>query len=416
MTSMTPPLWQRLLLPLLVLGGSLLVVYYIVANKPVAERGRPAQQATVRVEAMRLQPTRFQVELDSYGVVQPRTESRLIPQISGQIVAVSERFRAGAFFEAGEVLVEIDDRDYRAELEIARAQLVEAELRLSEEQARARQAQRDWERLGQGDAGDLVLRRPQVAAAKAAIASARARLTTAELNLERTRIKAPYAGRVLSKSVDLGQVVTPGTELASIYAVDYVEVRLPLKSRQLRYIDLPEQYRDGQLSSNHQPLVTLEADIGNRVYRWAGRIVRVEGAIDQATRQLYVVAQVDDPYGRNQQGNPPLKIGQFVQARIAGEQIEQVFVLPRGAVRQDNRVLLVEQGRLQARAVKPVWFDEHYVVVAEGLSAGDVLSLTPLGTGAEGALVKATIDGQPLERQVEAVDPPAAKTVAKPAG
>ncbi|WP_210396228.1 efflux RND transporter periplasmic adaptor subunit [Motiliproteus sediminis] len=401
MTNLTPPLWQRLLLPLLVLGLCLAVVYYLVNNKPKAERGRSVQQPVVSVEAMRLQPTRFQVELDSFGVVQPRTESRLIPQISGQVVAISERFRAGAFFEAGEVLVEIDDRDYRAELEIAKAQLVEAQLRLSEEQARARQAQRDWERLGDGDAGDLVLRRPQVAAAQAAIASARARLTTAELNLERTKIKAPYAGRVLTKLVDVGQVVTPSTELASVYAVDYVEVRLPLKSRQLQYIDLPEQYRDGGVSSANQPEVMLEATLGNRLYRWAGRVVRVEGAIDQATRQLYVVAQVDDPYGRNERGNPPLKIGQFVRARITGEQIDGVFVLPRGAVRQDNRVLLVEQGRLQARAVKPVWFDEHYVVVAEGLKGGDILSLTPLGTGAEGALVKATVDGQPLVQQAQ---------------
>ncbi|HEY5717461.1 MAG TPA: efflux RND transporter periplasmic adaptor subunit [Motiliproteus sp.] len=397
MTRAKPKPWVSALLVLLVLGGAWMAMRYILANKPEPERGRPVGAALVSVEATRLQPGPFQVVLDSYGVVQPRTESQLIPQISGAVVAIADNFRDGAFFEAGDVLLRIDDRDYRAEQEIARAQLVEAELRLQEEQARADQAQRDWQRLGKGDAGALVLRRPQLAAAQAAIASAKARLTSAELDLERTLIRAPYAGRVLNKSVDLGQVVSPGSPLASIYAVDYVEVRLPLNSRQLQFVELPEQYRDGGLRSRNQPPVTVEAILGTQTYRWRGRVVRVEGAIDSSTRQLYVVAQIEDPYGRNPDGNPPLKIGQFVQARIEGVTLADVFVLPRGAVRQDDRVLVIEEGRLQPRAVRRIWHDADYVVVDQGLRAGDILSLTPLGTGAEGSLVKATVDGTPLE-------------------
>jgi len=224
---------------------------------------------------------------------------------------------------------------------------------------------------------------------------------------------------VLKKSVDLGQVVSPGAALASIFAVDYVEVRLPLNSRQLQYVELPEQYRDGALSSQNQPAVSLEATLGTRTYRWSGRVVRVEGAIDSSTRQLYVVAQIEDPYGRNPDANPPLKIGQFVQARIDGVQLHDVYVLPRGAVRQDDRVLVIEEGRLQPRRVRRVWHDSDYVVVDEGLQPGDILSLTPLGTGAEGTLVKATVDGQPLERaraepSDSALTPPAA--VNTPAG
>ena len=386
--------WPKLLLVLLLLGASFAVARYIVTHKPEPKRGPQPVQAAQRVEAVRLQPQSYQVELESYGVVKPRTESQLVAQVGGQVVDIAGNFREGAFFEAGDVLLQIDERDYLAAVEVAEAALVQARARLKEEQARADQALRDWRRLGQGDAGELVLREPQLAAAQASIASAQAQLSTARLNLERTRIKAPYAGRVLNKSVDLGQVVGSGTALASIYAVDYVEVRLPLSNRQLEFIELPEQYRGGEFTSRELPQVTLSAQVGSRRYQWLGKVVRVEGAIDSRSRQLFVVAQVEDPYSLGPQGNPPLKVGQFVEARIDGQRLESVYVLPRTALNQDQRLLLIEDQRLVARSVEPLWRDALHVVFDNGLQAGELVNLTPLGAAAEGARVEARIQGE----------------------
>lgn len=424
--------WIKIVLPLLVLAASVWGARYIMTNKPDPSRGGPKQPQAQRVEAVRLQPQSFQVQLDSYGVVKPRTESQLVAQVSGAVVKISDRFRAGAFFEAGDVLLNIDDRDYRAAVEVAEAALTQGRANLKEEQARANQASRDWKRLGQGDAGELVLREPQLAAAKASIASAKAQLSTARLNLERTRIKAPYAGRVLDKSVDLGQVVNGGSTLASVYAVDYVEVRLPLNNRQLEFIELPEQYRGGEFTSRQLPAVTLSAQVGRNRYQWQGKIVRVEGAIDSRSRQLFVVAQVEDPYSLGPQGNPPLKVGQFVEASIEGQLLQQVFVLPRAAVSQDQRILLIKNGVLQAQLIDPLWSDHQSVVVAGAdtrigqgvekaagkgvepradidrkvartavttteLVAGDLLNLTPLGASANGARVKPKVRGEAIE-------------------
>lgn len=393
--------WMKWILPVIVLAVSVFVSHYLMTHQPEAERGRPTAQQAMSVEGTRLRSQDFQVLLDSYGVVKPRTESQLVSQVAGEIVEISDNFREGAFFEAGEELLRIDPRDYQAAVDIAAAELVQAQLGLKEEQARAAQALRDWKRLGRGSAGDLVLRKPQLASAEAAIASARARLSSARLDLQRTRIKAPYAGRILTKAVDLGQVISSGTALAELFAVDYVEVRLPLNNRQLEYIDLPERYRGGQLRSQTLPEVSLEAQIGRHRYRWSAHVVRVEGAIDEGSRQLFVVAQVEDPYSLGPQGNPPLKIGQFVQARIKGQQLREVFVFPRTALSQDNSVLLIEQGRLQRRYLDPLWMDSESVVVREGLSNGDLLNLTPMGSGANGLAVRATIDGEPLVKKVK---------------
>jgi RND family efflux transporter MFP subunit len=230
-----------------------------------------------------------------------------------------------------------------------------------------------------------------LAGARAAVTSAQARLAQANLNLERTRILAPYAGRVLERNVDIGQFVSPGTILARVYAVDYVEIRLPLTNRQLEFVTIPEVYRDDTLGIRAPgPPVRLTARIGSKTHEWRGRIVRAEGSIDTQSRQVFVIAQVDDPYGKDPSGRPPLKVGQFVEAEIDGMQLPDVVVIPRTALRVGGEVLIVDEAnKLQGRQVDVLWSDEHNAIVASGLEADDRLVLTPLGTGMEGVEVEA---------------------------
>ena len=211
----------------------------------------------------------------------------------------------------------------------------------------------------------------------------------------RTLIRAPYEGQVLEKNVDVGQFVSTGTVLARVYATDYVEIRVPLSGRQLEFVDLPERFRgETEQRGTAGPEVVVKADIGRREWRWSGRIVRAEGAIDTRTRQLFVVAQVDDPYVRGADGQPPLRIGQFVAVEIMGRVLENAFVLPRSALRDAVEVLIVDDdSRLQRRAVGIAWTDRTHAVVTDGLAAGDVVNVTPLAVAANGTLVAATIDG-----------------------
>lgn len=383
----------KIFLPIAVIAGASAVAVVTVANRQQPERRAP-RIATTQVAVTPVERSNFTVKVKSRGTVRPRTESTLIPEVSGRVMKLSSNIRAGEFFEKNDLLLQIDPRDYEAEVTVAASDLAQARSTLAEAQARADQARRDWQRLGeQGEPDDLVLRKPQLAGARAAVTSAQARLAQANLNLERTRILAPYAGRVLEQNVDIGQFVSPGTVLARVYAVDYVEIRLPLTNRQLEFVTIPERYRDETLGIRAPgPPVRLTARIGSKTHEWQGRIVRAEGAIDTQSRQVFVVAQVDDPYGKHASGRPPLKVGQFVEAEIDGMQLKDVFVIPRAALRAGGELLVVdEQNKLEGRRVDVLWSNEHNAVVGSGLEAGDRLVLTPLGTGMEGVEVEARI-------------------------
>jgi len=396
----------NILLPILVIAGASGIAFVTIAKREVPERRAP-HAAAIEVEVTTLAQSDFTVRVKSRGTVRPRTESSLIPEVSGRIVSLSRNIREGAFFEAGEVLLAIDPRDYQAEIAVVQADIERAHMTLAEEQARAEQARRDWKRLGEaGEPDALVLRMPQLTGARATVTSAEARLTLARLALERTKIVAPYAGRVLERNVDIGQYVTPGTVLARIYAVDYVEVRLPLTNRQLEFVDIPENFRgDGPAERGADLAVRLSARIGSRRYAWDGRVVRAEGAIDTQSRQLFVIAQVDDPYGKGPGGRPPLKVGQFVEAEIEGRRLDDVVVIPRSALRAGGEVLLVnDRNRLETRAVEVLWSDAQSVVTGNGLGPGERLVLTPLGGGMDGIEVRVrdrATSGEPVSAGVE---------------
>lgn len=379
---------KRIFIPLGMIVLTVMLVFLINQNPPQNARSKGKAQAQMVVDTITLKKAPFQITINSFGVVKPRTQSKLVAQVSGQISYINARFREGGFFEKGDVLLKIDERDYQAEVKIARASLLNAQQGLLEEQARAEQALLDWQRLGNGNkANALVLREPQLAAQQANVLSAQAQLEKAELALERTKVIAPFAGRVLNKSVDLGQVVSANVQLAEIYASDYVEVRLPINNRDLAFIDLPEQYREGEVLEDANQ-VTLSSDlIGNQF--WQGKLVRTEGAISTQSQQLYVVAQIDDPYQLNEKNHLPIKIGQYVNAQIAGRTLSDVLSIPNSAIYQGSYVYIVDESNaLLRKEVDILWQGKTSSIIGKHLSSGMKLVVTPLGQVSSGTLVR----------------------------
>ncbi|WP_245601043.1 efflux RND transporter periplasmic adaptor subunit [Marinobacterium jannaschii] len=379
---------MKKLIPALILILFAAVAYQLYQNPPKAKQRRQVQAPVVNVEVMTVSAAPYQVILNSYGKIRPRTQSPLLPQVSGEVVWINPDFRNGSFFEKDELLLKIDDRNYRAEAASAEAALQSARQKLEEEKAQSRQAAADWKRLGNKEkAPALVLRQPQLNTARAEVSSARAARDIARLNLSRTRIRAPYTGRILEKNVDIGQVVSSNSTLASIYAVDYVEVRLPLQNRDLQFIDLPERYR---FETNHQqplPDVTITSELVGTEH-WQGQIVQTEGAIDDSSRQLYVVAQIDDPYGEKAAGRAPLKVGQYVTARIAGRTLDQAIVIPNRAIYQGSYIYRVEDNLLRRTEITIEWQNGEEAIVSKGLKDGDQLVLTALGQVISGTAVR----------------------------
>jgi RND family efflux transporter MFP subunit len=380
-------LQHRYFLPGLVIAGGIALSVLIITGKPrpapVAQEAPPPPL----VEVVMAQPSDVTLTVSSQGTVRPRREINIVSQVDGIVVAADENFADGGFFDAGTVLVQLEDADYRLELIRAEAQVADAAQLVAQEKGRTRQAAREWRDPGNAEANDLFLRKPQLAGAEAALAAARANVEQAKLNLARTSISVPFNGRVREKMVDVGQYVTPGTPVAQVYDTDVVEVRLPLTDRQVALLDLPLNFRAGD-APPAAAAVLLTARFADREWQWPGRVVRTEGSIDVDSRVIYAVVEVDKPFEPDPDSNrPPLSIGLFVEAEIQGRQLSQVATLPRNALRNDGTVLLVDgEDRLATRPVRVLKSARRQVWV-QGLQQDDNVVISQPAVAVEGMAV-----------------------------
>ena len=366
-------------------GLALMVV--IVATGPVTESEGDAVQAPV-VQFVEARPGPVRLTVAAHGVVQPKTESRLVSEISGRIVSVADSMVSGGFFRRGDVLVMIDRVDYELALEQARARLSSA----TSELAQARRALARQERLTATDAGSESNRdeaENRQLLAEASFRDATAQEKRAERDLERTRVIAPYDGRVRSELVDTGQFVNRGETLAHLYSVDAAEVRLPVHDEDLAFLPVS---LDGALDPADQLDVVLRARFAGREQEWRGRIVRTEGEVDPGTRMVKMIAQVQRPYDQPD-GKPPLTVGLFVDAEIEGREVADAVVLPRTALQSEGHVHVIDaDDRLAARPVEVVRLlgEEAYVL---GLGTGERVSLTRLPGAVDGLRVRPAGNG-----------------------
>lgn len=385
----------KLLLPIGILGAGVVGSVLIAVMRPTVEPGRPEVTAPlVRVEIATPSTVNFIVR--AHGTVAPRTESDLIPQVTGPVVWVSPALASGGFFELDEPLIRIDPADYSVGLESARA----AVARNTSEYERAKKELERQQRLASKSIAsasrfDDAANGERIAAA--ALRESVAQRERAERDLARTEIRAPYSGRVRDENVDVGQFVTRGTSIGRIYAVDYAEVRLPVPDAELRFVDLPMLYR-GESSDVAGPTVQLRADFAGGKYTWEGRIVRTEGEIDARSRMVHVVARVEDPYGRvgGNARDPEDSADHAAEVTPAGEVPEDVSneeTLEAVAIVEDEAPMETADPKV-AEAVEAVEIaDLEPLVKVADESSGD-LERPPLAVG---LFVEADIRGKRVE-------------------
>ncbi|MEJ2089653.1 MAG: efflux RND transporter permease subunit [Gammaproteobacteria bacterium] len=305
------PVLKKLAVPAILVAASAAAAVWLFLQEPEPPV-RNVDPPVLLVDVIPAVPTTVDLNVRAQGTVTPRTQTTLVSEVSGQILEVSATFVSGGFFKAGELLVRIDDRNYRAELKRAEAAVAAARTVLVREQGLADYAKEDWEKLRRSEAATaLALRKPQMAEALAQLTFAEADLEKRQGDLARTVIRAPYDGMIREKRADMGQYVSPGTQLAEVFAVDVVEVRLPLPDKDLPHVALDDH-----------PAVHLSASIGGTRHEWDGSIVRTEGVFDVRSRVLHAVAQVQDPYNqRSDLWRYPLRVGTFVDAEIEGFEV-----------------------------------------------------------------------------------------------
>ena len=307
----------KYILPLGILLVSILIAVVIVKSKkhivPQAPEIMPQQ-----LRVLRAKTEKYQLTVKSQGTVRAKTESEVVAQVSGVIVSTESAFVAGGFFNKGDVLVKLDRRDYEHRLIQAKHQVAQAELAVKMEEQQASIAKEEWGRMNESIAPALASRGPQLAEARALLDAAKAGEAQAQLDLERTEIRAPFSGRIRTKNVDIGRYVTPGMALATIYSIDAAEVRLPIPDQDLAYVDVPFDARGRSLANG--PKVVLRTTFAGSDHEWTGRLTHTEGEIDSRSRMMYAVAQVQNPYDKK--NDVPLTVGMFVNAEIFGAVVD----------------------------------------------------------------------------------------------
>jgi RND family efflux transporter MFP subunit len=381
----------RIILPILVLAGAGYATVTMIRNRPAPET-RAADIPLPLVETIEAEFSNVTLSVFAEGTVAPRTVSELTPEVSGRVIEVAESLVVGGFFEEGEVLLRLDSREYELAVIRAQAAIAQSKLRLETERQEAAVAMEEWELLGTGRPTPLAIREPQIAEAQAALASAEATLQQAEYDLERTVVGAPFAGRVRQERVDVGQFVARGNSVATLYAVDAAEVRLPIPDSELAFLNLPLAYRgDGvAIGSVRGPRVILRSEFAGRRHEWRGRVVRTEGEIDPRTRMVHAIARVEDPYARGDSPNrPPLAVGMFVEAEIIGRSSGRVMVLPRTVLRGADRVLIVDDtDHVRFRQVELFRQERDRILVQSGIEEGDRIIVSPLENAVDGMQVE----------------------------
>ncbi len=370
-----------------------IIAVFVGAIAYMAHNQEEPEQSEERgggVAVFAVEATRQDVPLTvrTQGEARPRTEIDLVPQVSGAIVYVSDNFREGGFFSEDQPLVRIDATDYRLAVTQAEAAVAAAARALELEQGQSEIARREWERFKQGEPSDLALRKPQLAAARADLASAKAALESAQLQLARTTLSAPFAGRVRTKAADVGQYVTPGQSLGRVFADDVVQVRLPLTDEELALLGLPVAF-SADASNAAGPMVTLRATVGGAQQEWAARLARTDSVIDAMTRTVFAIVEVDDPYGAGVSADgAPLPIGLFVEAEMVGRTVSNAFVLPRAALRRTNDIYVANRdGTLSIRQATVVTSNRTEVVLSGGLAEGEFVITSPVLSPSEGMRV-----------------------------
>lgn len=376
------------ILPASILLLACIAAWALVRETPTLETKNTKREAPL-VEIVTAQPKELRLNVFSQGVVSPRTEIELVSEVAGKVVAIHSAFAAGGFFKKDEILLRIDARDYQFAVVRAQAQVAEARKELLREQGEADQAKQEWQELGNGKASPFVLRLPHLEERRAKLAAAKADLDEARLRQQRCNLRAPFDGRIRSKKVDIGQYVRAEESLAQLYATDVAEIRLPIVPEQLEFVELPMNFADRTLQSTlRHPAVTLRAQLGGRKYSWQGRVVRSEGALDEKTGMFYAVAQVPEPYGYRED-RPPLAVGQFVHAEIAGIARENLVKLPNSALRSGYQVFLVDnEDRLRLRTVEVLRREDDGMVVSGGVDPGARVMVSGVELPVEGMRVR----------------------------
>ena len=369
--------------PLFILLGAFAISYLLwllgqVQPDPIEEA--PAPDVIVEI----LTPKDYQIQISSNGTTTPLTQTVLTAEVGGEVIYRSKKFSEGSSVIKGEILAKIDDTDLQLQYKNALLQLANAEVQYSLQLAEAEVAKEAWEKIGDGVASDLTLKKPQLKQAEALLEVAKAQVNSAKNKLNKTEIVAPYAGRIQSVNIDLGTTIIPGQPVGALYTSSEIEVTLAVKDNDLQFLSIPMDGR--KLDPSEQASVVIESFYKGKTQSWEGKLERVDGVIDPITRMINLIAVFKNDFIETDKPNLP--IGLFVEAKIDGITLKNIFEIPINSISKDNEVYIVDKdNQLELRKLTVLKKYSEFVIIEDGLKAGERIVTSKLSTASSGIKV-----------------------------
>ncbi|MDD4275123.1 MAG: efflux RND transporter periplasmic adaptor subunit [Desulfobacter postgatei] len=356
--------------------------FWYYKSKVVKFKRKPAVKTAPVVDIMKVNPSRVTAQIRAMGTVQADREVVIKSQVAGTVIQVAPEFVQGGLIRKGQLMVRIDPADYELAVNKAQSALAQAQADFEIEKGRQQIAREELKLMSMMSPNEvqetsLVLRKPQLEQAGAAVASAQSDLETARLDLERTRIIAPFHALVRSKEVDAGAMTAAQGALATLVDVTCYQVEVQVPLDRLDRIRVHE--------TNGSPVRIRSLYAGRE---WDGHVVRTTGAVTEQSRMAGVIIRVDDPLGLGPaKGRPAMLLDDHVEALIEGQVFDNVFSLPRTLIREDSSLWIYKDGRLEIRKVAPVWIENDRVFIQSGLSPGDLVVCSDLSAPVSGMAV-----------------------------
>ena len=369
--------------PLFILLGAFALSYllwFLGQVKPDPVEELPPPDVIIEI----LTPKDFQVQISSNGTTTPLTQTVLTAEVGGEVIYRSKKFAEGASVIEGEILAKIDDTDLQLQYKNALLQLANAEVQYSLQLAEAEVAKEAWDKIGDGVASDLTLKKPQLKQAEAFLEVAKAQVSSAAKKLNKTEIIAPYAGRIQNVNIDLGTTIIPGQPVGAMYTSSEIEITLAVKDNDLQFLSIPMDGR--KLNPSEQASVVIQSFYKGKTQSWEGKLERVDGVIDPITRMINLIAVFKNDFIETDKPNLP--IGLFVEAKIDGITLKNIFEIPINSISKDNEVYIVDKdNQLELRKLTVLKKYSEFVIIKDGLKAGERIVTSKLSTASNGIKV-----------------------------
>jgi RND family efflux transporter MFP subunit len=394
----------HVLMPIIALAGGIALTLYLLNSGPKARPGKRTPTAIlVAVQSVHAGPQKTSV--DGMGEIIAAREIEIKPRVKGEVTDINKEFFPGGYFLSGETMAAIDRTDYELVVRQLASDVAKTKSDLALEMGSQHIAEKEYKLLGESvseEEKNLILRKPQLEKLLSTRDYAQSKLNQARLDLERTEIKAPFNGVIVSRMVDIGAKVTESTVLAKIVGTDSFWLQLMLPVSQLRWLSIP----DNSEEKGSMVRIFAQGDSASHSFR-TGQVIRLIPALEKQGRMAQLLVKIDDPLCQKKENRhkPKLLLGSYVRAEIDGITITSGISIDRTHIHDDNQVWLMDDnGMLDIRPVNIIFRGHKNVIIDRGIEEGEQLVISPLS---------APIEGTPLRLQQGKNSSPKIQSVSK---